>query len=114
MRQCFDQRIEKLIDTCISFAITAEQEQNLSKLAFAEGASFDSYLGYETRCLEDTRVDLLQRIDEWRLNSNQQGIFWLNGMAGTGKSTIACTAASAFAKQRCLGQAFTSRRAKVI
>ncbi len=42
-------------------------------------------------CLEKTRTDVLQRIQEWftGVDESQSPVFWLNGMAGLGKSTIA-------------------------
>ena len=42
-------------------------------------------------CLPDTRVDLLQEIYDWADGVDSPNIFWLNGLAGTGKSTIART-----------------------
>jgi hypothetical protein len=43
-------------------------------------------------CLAGTRVNLLQEIDFW-LQAGPSGavVFWLNGLAGTGKSTVART-----------------------
>jgi hypothetical protein len=43
-------------------------------------------------CLAGTRVKLLQEIDFW-LQAGPSGavVFWLNGLAGTGKSTVART-----------------------
>jgi hypothetical protein len=43
-------------------------------------------------CLSGTRVKLLQEIDLW-LQAGSAGaiVFWLNGLAGTGKSTVART-----------------------
>ena len=45
-------------------------------------------------CLKDTQVKVLERIQEWIQNPNENSIFWLYGMAGTGKSTIARTVAT--------------------
>ena len=42
----------------------------------------------------------------WSENPNGAVIFWLNGMAGTGKSTIARTVARAFTDQKRLGASF--------
>ncbi|THY81471.1 hypothetical protein D6C95_09104 [Aureobasidium pullulans] len=45
-------------------------------------------------CLDDTRVEILERIMLWSDSaSNDKPIFWISGMAGTGKSTIARTIA---------------------
>jgi hypothetical protein len=42
-------------------------------------------------CLKGTRKDVLQEIEHWLASERGQRIFWLNGLAGTGKSTIAQT-----------------------
>jgi hypothetical protein len=81
----------------------------LSKLPFAIGARFDSQKNdekSERECLEDTRVDLMLQIDEWAHNPIGECIFWLNGMAGTGKSTISRTVARRFHENGQLGASF--------
>lgn len=81
----------------------------LSKLPFATGARFDSQKNdekSERECLKDTRVDLMLRIDEWANNPIGECIFWLNGMAGTGKSTISRTVARRFDENGQLGASF--------
>jgi hypothetical protein len=49
-------------------------------------------------CTEGTRVDILERIYRWALDTSPgtPPIFWLAGQAGAGKSTIACTVARHF------------------
>jgi NACHT domain len=44
-------------------------------------------------CLPNTRVEILQQIRKWANADDNNHIFWLNGLAGTGKSTIARTVA---------------------
>ena len=76
-------------------------------MTYVEGASFNSYrLEHEALCLANTRVDVLDRIIEWSTGAHMQCIFWLSGMAGTGKSTIARTIAHSFAEQKRLGAKF--------
>lgn len=68
-----------------------------AKLPIAEGASFDSHLEeHNAKCLANTRVELQRQIKKWAGDKNGKHIFWLNGMAGTGKSTIAQTIARSF------------------
>ena len=55
------------------------------------------------KCLDGTRVDLLQRIREWASSSDSPNIFLLTGIAGTGKSTIARTVAEEFETKKNLG-----------
>lgn len=84
----------------------AEQDRQLDKLLVADGAAFDSYYRqHEPQCVQDTRVDLLRQVQTWNLD-HAKCIFWLNGIAGTGKSTIARTVACAFADQKNLGASF--------
>jgi hypothetical protein len=83
-----------------------EQDRQLAKLSYADGAAFNSK-HHETspRCNADTRVDLLHHIEEWS-SKGAKCIFWLSGMAGTGKSTIARTVAHTFSDQKRLGASF--------
>ena len=81
--------------------------QDLTKLHCVDGAAFNSRLWeHESRCLPDTRVDLLQQIITWSKDPSGACIFWLNGIAGAGKSTIARTVARTLSDQRQLGGCF--------
>ena len=83
-----------------------EQERQLEKLPIAAGASFDSYQRqHQSQCMDDTRVELLLQLQEWGAR-HERPIFWLRGMAGTGKSTISCTLAHKFESQNTLGGNF--------
>ncbi|KAF2186277.1 hypothetical protein K469DRAFT_664161 [Zopfia rhizophila CBS 207.26] len=87
------------------------KDDNSINLPIANGASFDSRMEeHNARCLNNTRVELLRRITKWAKDQNSKPIFWLNGMAGTGKSTIARTVAQSFADQRRLGASFFFKR----
>ncbi|PYI26279.1 hypothetical protein BP00DRAFT_407555 [Aspergillus indologenus CBS 114.80] len=68
----------------------------LDKLPIAYGAAFDSYTTNENdnQCLPGTRAKLLEEIKEWVLSPDGKCIFWLHGMAGTGKSTVSRTVAN--------------------
>ncbi|KAJ3963968.1 WD40-repeat-containing domain protein [Lentinula raphanica] len=59
-------------------------------------------------CLEGTRVELLRTIREWVHTNDVQKprIFWLCGLAGTGKSTIAQTIAEELDTSHTLGATF--------
>ncbi|CAG9939393.1 unnamed protein product [Clonostachys rosea f. rosea IK726] len=83
----------------------------LRSLPVAEGASYDSRADqYHPTCLPNTRVDLLRHIREWAFDPHAKPIFWLNGMAGTGKSTISRTIAKDFAQSGRLGASFFFKR----
>jgi hypothetical protein len=63
-------------------------------LSTAVQAAFNSlHRQHEPICLQDTRVEVLQEIRNWMQDNDTRRIFWLNGLAGTGKSTIARTIA---------------------
>jgi len=62
--------------------------------------------GNRQGCLRGTRKGVLWEIEFWLKGEQEQQIFWLNGLAGTGKSTIAQTFAKiAFADGK-LGASF--------
>ena len=42
-------------------------------------------------CFKNTRTSVLKEIREWVASKDSKPIFWLNGMAGIGKTTIART-----------------------
>jgi predicted alpha/beta-fold hydrolase len=84
----------------------------LKTLPIAGDASFNAYQRqHDPTCLPDTRVDLLQEIYNWADGENSPSIFWLNGLAGTGKSTIARTLVKKYFDSG--GIAATSTSAKV-
>ncbi|EXM12425.1 hypothetical protein FOTG_19074 [Fusarium oxysporum f. sp. vasinfectum 25433] len=83
----------------------------LDHLPNAEGASFDSHAEeHNPTCLDNTRVELLRDIEHWIVDATSKTIFWLNGMAGTGKSTIARTIAQMRHKRGDLGASFFFKR----
>lgn len=67
----------------------------LNRLPYAEDASFNSYRRqHEPTYLPETRVDILREIHNWASEHDDCSIFWLNGLTGTGKPTIARTSMS--------------------
>ncbi|KAE8132176.1 hypothetical protein BDV38DRAFT_288020 [Aspergillus pseudotamarii] len=100
-------KIDKLAD---SMKLLIEQF-SLVNLHVSEGAFYDSYVNeHEDFCLPGTRTELRSQISEWAKSSDGKCIFWLNGMAGTGKSTIARTVAQSFKNQGLLGATFFFKR----
>ncbi|KAF1816850.1 hypothetical protein P152DRAFT_510201 [Eremomyces bilateralis CBS 781.70] len=61
---------------------------------------------HEPTCLAGTRTDLLHAIYNWVDGETSQSIFWLSGLAGTGKSTIAQTVAATYSAKKALGASF--------
>jgi pantothenate kinase-related protein Tda10 len=78
--------------------LNIDQKQDLAKLRVAAGASFKSHdEEHNARCLPNTRIALLHEITQWAGDKGGKPLFWLSGMAGTGKSTIARTIAQSLA-----------------
>ncbi|CAL8584904.1 hypothetical protein XPA_010487 [Xanthoria parietina] len=84
---------------------------DLAKLPSADGAAFDLYHNqHDTYCHPDTRVALLDNILRWSKDPRGKYIYWLSGMAGTGKSTVARTLAHKFAATGDLAASFFFKR----
>jgi len=66
--------------------------------------------GSRQGCLRGTRRDVLQQLEDWLENEQGQRVFWLNGLAGTGKSTIAQTFAEITFAEGKLGASFFCSR----
>jgi hypothetical protein len=82
-------------------------ELGLSCLPIVTNALFNSFDRQdELTCLPNTRVELLQEIYNWADGQDKQSIFWLSGLAGTGKSTIARTVARRYLEEERLGASF--------
>ena len=80
-------------------------------LASAPGASYDSKdAEHEELCLPGTRVEVLREIHDWASSDQRKCIFWLCGMAGTGKSTISRSVAHSLSETRVLGASFFFKR----
>ena len=67
----------------------------MADLALLKGLHYTPNAGYRCGnrqgCLRGTRKGVLREIEHWSIGEQKQHIFWLNGLAGTGKSTIAQT-----------------------
>ncbi|KAF9785184.1 hypothetical protein BJ322DRAFT_1211109 [Thelephora terrestris] len=57
----------------------------------AHGAGYQH--GLRSGCLKGTRESVLDKVEQWSDDFKQSPIFWLHGLAGTGKTTIAQTIA---------------------
>ena len=65
---------------------------------------------HHDQCLPGTRESVLQKILLWATSSRHQNVFWLNGLAGTGKSTIAQSISGTLANRGLLGASFFCSR----
>jgi NACHT domain len=85
--------------------------ENKIDLPSVKAAAFDSHVDeLNAQCHPGTREDLLHRIRGWAQDPQGKCIFWLNGKAGTGKSTISRTVAQSFAENGQLGASFFFKR----
>ncbi|GAB1205469.1 hypothetical protein APSETT445_004145 [Aspergillus pseudonomiae] len=92
MKREVEGRLNIVLDTINT---QASQDQ-LDTLHPVTRAAFGSYEQARETCLVGTQVPLLQLVQNWSNDAQGEPILWLQGMAGTGKSTIARTVASAF------------------
>ena len=83
------------------------RDRYLEKLPVATSAQFNSYeRRHRSSCLPHTREETLCDIRNWIDGDDAKSIFWLNGLAGTGKSTIANTIAHEYHEKNRLGGSF--------
>ena len=74
----------------------------------APGAGFQH--GNRRGCLRGTREAILEDIESWTKDFEKSPVFWLNGLAGTGKSTIAQTVSERAFADGLLGASFFCSR----
>jgi len=81
----------------------------LNQCRRAYGAAY--HHGDRQGCLKRTRESVLGEIEDWTEDFDKSPVFWLNGLAGTGKSTIAQTIAERVFAGGHLGASFFCSRA---
>ncbi|KAL5631858.1 hypothetical protein ACGC1H_000033 [Rhizoctonia solani] len=89
------------------------QEAQLGKLNPALSAYYDSAeanIVHRRECAVNTREQVLRDLYAWKDNLDEEKVCWINGMAGTGKTTIANTLCSALDKVHELGASFFCTR----
>ncbi|KAI1453174.1 WD40 repeat-like protein [Annulohypoxylon moriforme] len=77
-----------------------EQASHLRSLPVAHSAALNSLeTENERRCTPGTRLEILNNLQRWIESPTGKPILWLYGMAGTGKSTIIRTVATALREE---------------
>ncbi|KAF9783483.1 hypothetical protein BJ322DRAFT_1156844 [Thelephora terrestris] len=97
----------KLIKSNISEQDAAEMAI-LNNFRRAQGAGYQ-HAGRKG-CLKGTRKTVLDEIELWAKDFEKLPVYWLNGLAGTGKSTIAQTIAERMFAEGQLGASFFCSR----
>jgi hypothetical protein len=77
----------------------------LDRLQPVKSAFHDAH-GAAPACLEGTRTKLLDEIATWMTDPSSRLVYWLTGVAGTGKTTIAESVAYVAADRKCLAATF--------
>ncbi|CAE6479318.1 unnamed protein product, partial [Rhizoctonia solani] len=81
----------------------------LDGLAPARLATYDSTLSTEINrcfCTAGTRENVLSQLDSWSRDHATPNLYWMNGMAGTGKTTIAASFCGALEERKKLAASF--------
>ncbi|CAG2000199.1 unnamed protein product [Fusarium graminearum] len=107
------QESRQVMETQTGLLLDIRQRMAFDKLmtAAAEGAAYDSYANqHDARCHPQTRRDILAQIHKWASDPDSECIYWLQGMAGTGKSTISRTIAHELSRKETLGASFFFKR----
>jgi hypothetical protein len=92
--------------------VTSEQEAaDLNLLDRMYHVADAGYLcGNREGCMKGTRRGVLLQLEHWLTDEQDKRVFWLNGLAGTGKSTIAQTFAETSFADGKLGASFFCSR----
>ncbi|KAF9784529.1 hypothetical protein BJ322DRAFT_851232 [Thelephora terrestris] len=88
--------------------IDAAHLEVLNNCRRAQGAEYCH--GDRRGCLKGTRDTVLTEIESWTKDFDKSPVFWLNGLAGTGKSTIAQTISERVFAEARLGASFFCSR----
>ena len=85
-----------------------DEARVINEFRCAQGAEFSH--GDRKGCLNGTRVAVLDEIELWTRDFSKPPVYWLNGLAGTGKTTIIQTIAERTFADAQLGASFFCSR----
>ncbi|QRW22601.1 peptidase C14 [Rhizoctonia solani] len=103
------QRLALNVNINMINAVSQEaKELRLAKVLSAESAFYDSGGVKRGRCAPETRKPQIDLLLQWASNPDSGRTCWMNGMAGTGKTTIAYTVCERLGSQ--LGASFFCSR----
>jgi hypothetical protein len=102
-----DFRISRALGLTIAPVAMLDSLRPITSAAWnATGSAHDAHDLSISTCTPGTRVSLLEGLMTWATTSDSSCVFWLNGLAGTGKSTIARTLCERLDAQGLLGASF--------
>ncbi|CCO37843.1 hypothetical protein BN14_12003 [Rhizoctonia solani AG-1 IB] len=112
------QRLFRQLQTNLSMSISNNTDElvvdaRLAKLKSEMQATYNSKLSASTNrrtCTEGTRTQVLSELKDWVLGVGPHAVYWMSGMAGTGKTTIACTFATWLEQEELLAASFFCTR----
>ncbi|KAH7339092.1 hypothetical protein B0J17DRAFT_659808 [Rhizoctonia solani] len=85
----------------------------LERLNPVRQATYNSELSVKINrrgCTQGTRTAVLAGLDEWLSDPASPSVYWINGMAGTGKTAIAYTFCERMERRKLLGASFFCTR----
>ncbi|KAF8688206.1 NACHT domain, partial [Rhizoctonia solani] len=88
-------------------------DSRLTALSHVGSAVYNSLLSHDVNrraCTQNTRSNILLELEQWSRDWTKPNVFWMNGMAGTGKTTIAYTFAKSLKHRAALGASFFCTR----
>ncbi|KAF8679914.1 WD domain, G-beta repeat [Rhizoctonia solani] len=88
-------------------------KSHLAGLSAVDSAIYNSLLSHDVNrraCTPNTRSKILLDLNQWSVDRTKPNVFWMNGMAGTGKTTIAYTFAQSLRTRGTLGASFFCTR----
>jgi hypothetical protein len=98
----------------VSLLLKFDNDSNMIIIAFITelvdrlkpvDTAFHDHIGVPA-CLKGTREQLLEDIELWMMDPTSKKVFWLNGAAGTGKTTVARSVAEMASRRNFPGATF--------
>ncbi|KAJ1299423.1 hypothetical protein OPQ81_012032 [Rhizoctonia solani] len=98
-----------------TWSLAEEHSPNeiLNSMNHTEQAIYDSNLSIQIKrrlCTAGTRTGILDELDSWLNDSASSSIYWMDGMAGTGKTTVASTFCERVQRRKLLAASFFCSR----
>ncbi|CUA73608.1 putative WD repeat-containing protein alr2800 [Nostoc sp, PCC 7120] [Rhizoctonia solani] len=98
------QRLQEILNSIIN--------DHLMALNPVHYAAYDSLFstGLRRACTEGTCSEVLSNLEKWQHDPNGPAVYWINGMLGTGKTTIAYTLSGSLERRKQLAASFFCTR----